>query len=82
MTAAPTFARRQRVRTLAFVGPNCERDWSERATVIGRHADLDGNWYVIRFDDGGTITSHASRLMADNAPPFAGRLPTYASTQR
>ncbi len=77
-----TYQRRQRVRTVRFVGPRFERDWSEKATIVGRHSDLDGHWYVIRFDDGGTISSHASRLMADNEPPFKGRLPTYASTKR
>ncbi len=84
---AATFTRRQRVRTLAFAGARFEPDWREKATIIGEHP-VDGvnvherGWYVIRLDDGGTISSHASRLMADNEPPFVGRLPSYASTQR
>lgn len=78
-----TFTRRQRVRTLAFVGPQFVNDWTEKATIVGRHPHrLDGHWYVIKLDGGGTITSHADRLMADNEPPFKGRLPTYASTRR
>lgn len=77
-----TFFRRQRVRSITFVGPKFENDWSEKATIIGRHDRLDGHWYVILFDNGDTISSHAERLMTDNEPPFKGRLPTYASTQR
>lgn len=80
----PAFERRQRARSLAFVGPTFTPDWSETVTIIGRHPPLNGDadWYVIRFEDGGMLSSHASRLMASNEPPFKGRLPSYASTQR
>ena len=83
MTEAPlpTYTRRQRVHSLAFVGPTFERDWSEKATIVGRHESDGGHWYVIRFDDGSMISSHASRLMAANEPAFRGRLPSYRSTQ-
>lgn len=77
----PTYERRQRVETLSFVGPAFADDWSQRATIIGRHKSDGGNWYVIQFDDGGCLSSHASRLRASNEPPFKGRLPSYASTQ-
>lgn len=63
----PTFKRRQRVHALAFVGPTCERDWREKATITARETDfLDGNWYRVRFDNGDRLCVHASRLMAAN----------------
>ena len=82
-----TFARRQRVRIQTLAGPDFTPAWNERGTIIGEHP-VDGvairerGWFVVRFDDGGGLSVHASRLMADNAPAFTGRLPTYASTQR
>lgn len=80
------FTRRQRVRTLGFVGTRLKPDWCEKATIIGEHPVdgvnvLERGWYVIRFDDGGMISSHDSRLMATSEPPFRGWLPSYASTQ-
>lgn len=83
----PIFARRQRVHVSRLVGPRFEKDWSEKATIVGRHppgamAPADDHWYVIRYEDGGMLSSHASNLMASNEPPFKGKLPTYRSTQR
>lgn len=74
---AATFTRRQRVRTLY--------QHSETATIIGQHpvGSMNGpDWYVIKFDLGGGGTCHASMMAASNEPPFKGRLPSYASTQR
>lgn len=86
-TAYPTFTRRQRVKTLAFVGPQFAPSWADSATIVGRHppsamAPADDHWYVVRWDDGSMLSSHASRLMASNEPAFKGRLPSYRSTQR
>lgn len=79
----PEYTRRQRVESLSFVGPTFALDWSTRATIIGRHTDmLDGHWYVVRFDDGGSLSVHASRMRASNEPAFKGPLPTYRQTQR
>ena len=81
--ATSGFVRRQRVCFKRLVGPRFEADWSEKATIVGRHeGTLDGNWYVVQFADGGGLSVHASNLMASNEPPFKGRLPSYASTQR
>lgn len=75
---ATAFTRRQLVRTLY--------QHSAPAIIVGRHPEtfVDGNWYVVRFEDdrGGMGSVHASMLAASNEPPFAGRLPSYASTQR
>lgn len=87
IATAPAFTRRQRVRIKTLAGPNFEPAWNERGTIIGEHP-VDGvnirerGWFVVRFDDGGGLSVHASRLMASNEPPFAGRLPSYVSTQR
>lgn len=64
-----TFKRNQRVRTLSFVGPAFERDWSQTAKIVRHEAGFaDGNWYVVRFDaDGAALCVHASRLMPTNA---------------
>jgi hypothetical protein len=77
------FSRRQVVRSRRLTGPQFSPDWSEKAVIIGRHADLlDGNWYVVQFEHGGQLSAHAEGLMASNDPAFKGRLPTYAQTQR
>lgn len=74
--AAPTFTRRQIVEVRSAMGGRVDR-----AAVIGGHARRPG-WYVVRFDDGGCMSVHASNMQAAGDRPFKGALPTYRSTQR
>jgi hypothetical protein len=57
-----------RVHILSFVG-NFEPCWKEKGTVLkptARQKPPSPEWNVVRFDSGGTLCIHQSRLMAAN----------------
>jgi len=58
-----------RVHILSFVGPSFEPCWKEKGTVLkptARQTPPNDDWSVVRFDDGGTLCIHRSRLMVAN----------------
>lgn len=62
------FKRRQRVAVLRLLGPTFEKNWDELATVIdGKPQSVSptsGDWYAVRFDDGGALCIHETQLRA------------------
>lgn len=63
-----TYKRRQPVRLLSFTGATFDRDWSQKGTIVRHDAGFqDGHWYIVKYDDGGTLCVHTSRLMPSNS---------------
>jgi hypothetical protein len=62
------FARRQRVAVRTLHPQTFEPSWDERATIVdGRPQSVSltsGDWYEVRYDDGGRLCVHADQLRA------------------
>lgn len=63
----PVFKRRQRVAHQRILLDGT-RDWSEHCTIIdGKPQSVSptsGDWYAVRFDDGGSLCVHETQLRA------------------
>lgn len=65
-----TYQPKQRVRIETLVGSDVLSEWTTKGTVLRPKAcnlPLPDGYHVVRFDDGGALCVHESRLMADNA---------------
>lgn len=66
-TSAPAFKRRQRVAVRAM-GLNWQWNWDELATIIDGKPQAvsatSGDWYAVKFDDGGSLCIHETQLSA------------------
>ncbi|CAB4147052.1 hypothetical protein UFOVP1020_4 [uncultured Caudovirales phage] len=64
------YKRNQPVRMLSLTGHTFDHDWSQTARIVRHERGFnDGQWYAVKFDDGGgKLLVHASRLMPSNAP--------------
>jgi hypothetical protein len=66
--ATGAFKRRQRVAVRRLLGARFDENWDEQATIIdGRPqavSPTSGDWYAVRFDDGGSICVHETQLRA------------------
>lgn len=64
---APAFKHRQRVAFRRLVGPDFAEDWTEKATILvtkRRHHQPPPGYWVVRFDDGGSLCVHGQALRA------------------
>jgi hypothetical protein len=58
-----------RVHILAFVGSTFDPCWKEKGTVLkptARQRPPSAEWSIVRYDGGGTLCIHQSRLMIAN----------------
>jgi hypothetical protein len=54
---------------LSFVGSNFDPCWKEKGTILkptARQRPPSAEWNIVRFDNGGALCIHQSRLMVAN----------------
>ncbi len=66
-TASPAFTKKQRVAVRAM-GADWKWNWDECVTIVSGKpmsvSPTSGDWYLVKFDDGGQLHIHETQLSA------------------